>query len=209
MEAQTKTCPRCKEKKAFAQFNGAIVMHKCPHGNDCTIWGTPCEDCAAGRPASERKMVAPPAPSFGSRPVEARVADTAPVASKQPEQASLFGGAVPVQPGPMPSHAKYVIGSDTSKDASSSLELVLNDLQLLVLKAIEESPNGMTCDEVEIRLSLRHQTASARVNELMEAKYIVDSGERRKTSSGRKATVWKARGLVVSEPQKPEEGTET
>lgn len=190
MEAQKKQCPRCKQMIAFAPFNGAIILHDCPHGNQCTTWGGPCEDCEAGRPAGVRKQVAGPVPTFGGQPVEARVADTAPVAGKQ-DQPSLFGGSVPVQQPELLKHAKYVIGSDTSKAASSSLELVLNDLQLLVLKTIEEAPNGMTCDEVELKLNLRHQTASARVNELMEAEYIVDSGERRKTSSGRKATVWK------------------
>jgi predicted transcriptional regulator len=49
---------------------------------------------------------------------------------------------------------------------------------------------GMTCDEVEIALGLTHQTASARVNELMKKKLIIDSTLRRKTRSGRKATVW-------------------
>lgn len=205
MDAQKKRCPRCKQMITFAPFNGAIILHDCPHGNQCTAWGEPCEDCAAGRPAGVRKKPAQPAPAFGGQPVEARVADTAPVESKA-EQPSLFGGAVPVQQEPLLKHAKYVVGSDTSKAASSSLELVLNELQLLVLTTIEEAPNGMTCDEVELRLNLRHQTASARVNELMEANLIVDSGERRKTSSGRKATVWKKRG---SEPEQqgPDGGT--
>jgi DNA adenine methylase len=50
---------------------------------------------------------------------------------------------------------------------------------------------GATCDEVEEALDLRHQTASARVNELCSDGKIVDSGERRKTRSGRAAIVWR------------------
>jgi predicted transcriptional regulator len=48
-----------------------------------------------------------------------------------------------------------------------------------------------TCDEVEERMALRHQTASARVHELARAGLIEPDGERR-TRSGRRATVWKA-----------------
>lgn len=50
--------------------------------------------------------------------------------------------------------------------------------------------SGATCDEVEEALYLRHQTASARVHELMRAKRIVASGKKRRTRSGRTATVW-------------------
>jgi Mn-dependent DtxR family transcriptional regulator len=50
--------------------------------------------------------------------------------------------------------------------------------------------DGLTCAEVEERLSLAHQTASARINELARMGVIKDSGERRLTPSGRAAIVW-------------------
>lgn len=51
---------------------------------------------------------------------------------------------------------------------------------------------GATCDEIEVALSLSHQTASARVRDLFKAGSIRDSGIRRNTRTGRKATVWGA-----------------
>lgn len=52
--------------------------------------------------------------------------------------------------------------------------------------------NGHTCDEVEVKLDLTHQTASARVHDLMRAGEIVLAGFKRPTRSGRNATVWVA-----------------
>jgi hypothetical protein len=49
---------------------------------------------------------------------------------------------------------------------------------------------GLTCDEVEQALDRTHQSISARVNQLRDSGWIVDSGERRKTRSGRNAVVW-------------------
>lgn len=49
---------------------------------------------------------------------------------------------------------------------------------------------GATCDEIEVVLELRHQTASARCTELTLSKHIVDSGRRRLTRSRRRARVY-------------------
>jgi chromosome segregation ATPase len=48
---------------------------------------------------------------------------------------------------------------------------------------------GATADEVEASLDLRHQTASARINELENQNKIMDSGEKRRTRSGGMARV--------------------
>lgn len=80
-------------------------------------------------------------------------------------------------------------GSDTSREAAESIAKDTNRLRRLVLEEIRDG-GGLTCDECEERLNLRHQTCSARVHELMEAGRIRDSGMRRKTRSGRNATVW-------------------
>lgn len=55
---------------------------------------------------------------------------------------------------------------------------------------------GATCDELEQIHSMKHQTASARIRELRDAKLIYDSNERRTTRSGRKAIVYVAARLV-------------
>lgn len=57
---------------------------------------------------------------------------------------------------------------------------------------------GATCDELEMVLDLKHQTASARLNELATAGMIIDSSARRMTRSGCKAIVW-----VEPPPQLP------
>ncbi len=49
---------------------------------------------------------------------------------------------------------------------------------------------GATCDQCEVDLGLRHQTASARIRELVQMGLIRDSGVTRKTRSGRAAVVW-------------------
>ena len=70
-------------------------------------------------------------------------------------------------------------------------------------EAYRNAPNGVaarivgslrddgpaTCDELEQRLELTHQTASATVNALMRAGRVVANGSRL-TRSGRRARVW-------------------
>ena len=53
-----------------------------------------------------------------------------------------------------------------------------------------EETVGLTCDDVERRLDRSHQTISPRINELRDTGWIIDSGVRRKTRSGRAAIVW-------------------
>lgn len=83
----------------------------------------------------------------------------------------------------------FVAGSDTSEGASESMEGSAATLRASVLRHITSAES--TCDEVEVALGLRHQTASARVRELALMNKIVNSGKRRKTSSGRLAIVWR------------------
>jgi len=110
-----------------------------------------------------------------------------PIGSK--EQPSLFNPkdvAIPA----------YVKSSDTSFLAAESIAPVVDFLQKKVLDVILSSGvKGMTCDEVEVALDMPHQTASARINELMKPTderpaLLFDSGSRRKTRHGQLATVW-------------------
>ena len=82
----------------------------------------------------------------------------------------------------------YIVGSNTSKAAAKSLEGMLSGLQQEVYRWFD-SVNGGTCDELEIATGIIHQTASARVRELVKAGLIADSGRTRKTRSGRRARV--------------------
>ncbi len=81
--------------------------------------------------------------------------------------------------------------SDTRAIARESIAPIASDLRSKVLAFILGQPNGATCCEVESGLGMSHQTASARIKELMDLGLITDSGERRKTSSGRPARVMK------------------
>ena len=60
---------------------------------------------------------------------------------------------------------------------------------------IASGARGMTDDELEAFLRARHQSVSARRNELARLGWIADSGDRRPTSSGREAAVWKLSSL--------------
>ncbi len=75
-------------------------------------------------------------------------------------------------------------------DVQSKIESELNDGQLQVFKALQTSEDGLTCEEVETKLTMKHQTASARIRELQDLGIIEDRGIRRKTTSGRPAAVW-------------------
>jgi DNA adenine methylase len=78
---------------------------------------------------------------------------------------------------------------DTSNSAAVSIGAVAQQMRLRVLQEIANR-GGLTCDEVEEILDMRHQTISPRVNELMKQGLISDSGLRRKTRSGHEAAVW-------------------
>lgn len=72
------------------------------------------------------------------------------------------------------------------------MEPHIGRLELIVRKTIElRGIKGATCDEIEHLLALSHQTTSARCRRLAVLGRIVDSGERRKTRSGRNAVVWR------------------
>ena len=61
---------------------------------------------------------------------------------------------------------------------------------LLQVIWVEIRDNTATCEEIETRLNIKHQTASARINDLIKKGLVHDSSFRRKTKSGRNAIVW-------------------
>jgi hypothetical protein len=87
-------------------------------------------------------------------------------------------------------NAPYV-DQPTSIAAAQQIDDHLERLERLVFDAIVAAGSqGHTCDELERETGLTHQTCSARVNRLMNAAWIMDSGLQRKTRSGRNAIVW-------------------
>ena len=102
----------------------------------------------------------------------------------------------------------YASRSDTSKAAAVSVAPTTGTLRAMVLDYIHALCwSGATCDEAERDLEMAHQTASPRFWELRKSGQIVDSGKRRKTRSGRSATVWVGRGFA--QQARELEGTES
>jgi hypothetical protein len=73
-----------------------------------------------------------------------------------------------------------------------------------VVRAIHDAgPHGLTCDEVEMRLELSHQTASARCAEGKTRRLIFHSGRVRATRSGRSAAVYVSKTYHRPQPTLP------
>lgn len=77
---------------------------------------------------------------------------------------------------------------DTQDCAWTNIQPRIGTLTARVLRSISDAPG--TCDELEMRLDMTHQTCSASVNSLMNSGLIVADGKR-PTRSGRAARVWR------------------
>lgn len=82
-------------------------------------------------------------------------------------------------------------GNQYSIDAFLHLSPDAPNIRRDIYALISSSKQGLTCEELEIRLKLKHQTCSARITELKTLKLIQEDGGRR-TTSGRRAAVYKA-----------------
>lgn len=81
--------------------------------------------------------------------------------------------------------------SDTSLDAARAVQPRLNALQARVLERLKYCGiYGATDDELQASLNLNPSTQRPRRIELVEKGLARDSGNRRKTRSGRYAVVW-------------------
>ncbi len=79
---------------------------------------------------------------------------------------------------------------DTSHEAAQSMDT--NELENLVYQIIAKHPNGCIADDVERELShLRSNSITPRFAPLIRKGFIVDTGERRRASSGRSQRVVK------------------
>jgi len=78
--------------------------------------------------------------------------------------------------------------TDTSKDAFKSIQGGREAMYVRILKQL--AVGDATCDELEVRCALSHQTASARCTELRKNGHIARTGKTRRTRSGRNAHVY-------------------
>jgi DNA-binding HxlR family transcriptional regulator len=84
------------------------------------------------------------------------------------------------------------IAPPTSHDAAAWAAKTQKSWHRRILRLLFAKPvNGATVDELERHFQASHQTMSPRVNELVNAGWLEDSGERRETRSGTEAIAWK------------------
>lgn len=87
-------------------------------------------------------------------------------------------------------HVPAVVDSDTSRAAAVAVAPLTGALRVAVLRWAQER-DGFTCVEAEDALKLKHQTCSARIRELVQLGFVVDSGERRATSGKATGRIYK------------------
>jgi hypothetical protein len=90
-----------------------------------------------------------------------------------------------------------IVGNNTTDTSAEAGASVLGSVGKLARQCFDEiatvrdgGGSGLTVDQLEQILNRSHQSVSARVNELRDKGWVMDSGRRRKTRSGRKAIVW-------------------
>jgi uracil-DNA glycosylase family 4 len=99
-----------------------------------------------------------------------------------------------------PPRVPYAKGSATSKAAAQAIAPHVENLAERVFRYVEQQgPLGATRDEVEVALDMIHQTASARVYDLVKAGRLVETERTRPTRSGTMAGVL----VAVSPPLRP------
>jgi hypothetical protein len=87
--------------------------------------------------------------------------------------------------------APYQAHSGTSREAASAIKGKSARLREQVLDELRRKP--ATDEELATVLNLSGNTARPRRVELVEIGIVEDSGERRKTASGRNAVVWRVK----------------
>ena len=85
----------------------------------------------------------------------------------------------------------HVHDHGTSEESARKLEHSVDSLTTRVHRLVRQSGRlGVTCDELEVRHALRHQTVSSRLRCLVLEGRIIDSGRRRKSRAGRNVRVY-------------------
>lgn len=91
-----------------------------------------------------------------------------------------------------PVGAPYIPGSETSKEAARRIVPHIPTDEERILTALRERPD--TCDGLEERLDLKHQTASARIRGLVKKRRITKTIRTALTRSQRRAFVYEVCG---------------
>ena len=101
-----------------------------------------------------------------------------------------------------PAAGAWVVGTRAvSRIAYEAVVGATEFLRRRVETAVQAAgPDGLTCDDLEAQLAMRHQTCSPRVYELVAQGRLLDSGFRRRTRTGRTAIVWIVPSCVGQRP---------
>ena len=85
-----------------------------------------------------------------------------------------------------------MIIQDTSIEAKNYMDTSghSSNMRKRILQYIIDR-KGATCDEVEVDLGMKHQSASASIRQLVKDEILIRSPEKRLTRSCRRAIVWK------------------
>ena len=78
----------------------------------------------------------------------------------------------------------------TSRESRDTLNKHKNKYRQQIYDFIKEHA-GATCDEIETGLKMRHETTSGIIRFLVLDRLLKDSGEKRKTRTGRRAIIWR------------------
>ncbi len=79
---------------------------------------------------------------------------------------------------------------ETSLKAFGSVQGALPGMKHRIVQEVVAA-DGLTCDEVEQRLGLKHQSASACIRALVKEGVLTKTPDRRPTRSDRDAIVWR------------------
>jgi hypothetical protein len=93
--------------------------------------------------------------------------------------------------------APFVKGSATSHDAAAQQtpRKLRGDESRIMASLASAGVHGMTCDELEVALSMPHQTTSARLASLSQHGFVTKTADRRPTRTGSMAVVYAATSL--------------
>jgi predicted transcriptional regulator len=92
-----------------------------------------------------------------------------------------------------------LLGTEASQAAAESMHVSASSIRGRILEWAHSRLVGITCDEVEHALGYRHQTASARIKELVDSGALRERGDTRTTRSGRMARVLVHRDYATKE----------
>jgi hypothetical protein len=97
----------------------------------------------------------------------------------------------------------YALGSATSEASAEKLGLKVATLTRVVYVIIADHsmgfwPPGITCDEIELKYGIIHQTASSRVRALVLKGLVYATNRTRITQHDCAATVWMARRFLYA-----------